>query len=237
MIAIPPIHSGQVPVLLLSQPTDFSVQLREQFEQEKIPLRQLECLDQIQAALQTNPPQLIILDCAGTAVAGLALCQEIRFGYAGLLVAIASAEDEQTLLLALRLGADLALSQRDGVPLIAAQVKALLRRFTPVAPPKLLTFGGITVDASRRDVFFAGEPAQLSTLEFNLFWTLAINAGCVVSRETIHHELYCSSYNGYDRRVDLSVSRIRQKIGDDPVMPRYLKTVRGVGYQFVGAPG
>ncbi|MCF6180322.1 MAG: helix-turn-helix domain-containing protein, partial [Geopsychrobacter sp.] len=71
-------------------------------------------------------------------------------------------------------------------------------------------------------------------IEFQLFWSLAQKAGCVVSRDDIHLDLYNAAYNGYDRNIDLYISRIRQKIGDDPSLPRYLKTVRGVGYMFVG---
>ena len=115
-----------------------------------------------------------------------------------------------------------------------ANVKALLRRFAPAKPPSAVTFGKLIVDANRRDVFVAGRAVQLSTIEFQLVWYLAQSPGCVVTRDEISLELYHTAYNGYDRNIDLYVSRIRQKIGDDPTAPRYLKTVRGVGYQFVG---
>jgi hypothetical protein len=121
-----------------------------------------------------------------------------------------------------------------GAPLVAANIKALLRRFAPAGPSSVLTFGELIVNANRRDVFVAGRAVRLSTIEFQLFWCLCRKPGLVVTRDEISLEIYHAAYNGYDRNIDLYVSRIRQKIGDDPTLPRYLKTVRGVGYQFVG---
>ena len=132
------------------------------------------------------------------------------------------------------LGADAFLPRKVGSLLVAANIRALLRRFAPARPPSVLTFGRLTVNANRRAAFIAGQAAQLSTIEFQLFWSLAQKPGCVVTRDEIYRELYNADYKGYDRKIDLYISRIRQKIGDDSTSPRHLKTVRGVGYQFVG---
>ncbi len=120
-----------------------------------------------------------------------------------------------------------------GAPLLAAKAGRLLRRFGPPSPEAVLTFGNLTVDANRRDAFVASQAAQLSTIEFQLIWYLAQKPGCVVTRDEIYQELHSAAYNGYDRRIDVYMSRIRQKIGDDPASPSYLKTVRGVGYQLM----
>ena len=224
---------SQTKVFLIARMTGIVTELEHLLGLYDIQTQQVESWDQAQSLIAADRPSLIVIDCPGLGVDMLALCQEVRSRYSGLMVLISDGGDEQLHILALSLGADISLSQDSGAPLIAAQIKALVRRFAPSDSEKVLTFGGLTVDAKRRDVFITGQAAQLSTLEFNLFWTLVNNAGCVVSRETIHHELYNSTYNGYDRGVDLSISRIRQKIGDDPNLPRYLKTVRGVGYQFV----
>ena len=223
-----------VTVLFISKPTEFNTDLKHLLAQEDILLRQAKQLDETCFLTKTASPHLIILDCPGSGVDGLAICQEIRARYSGLLVLVSENVGEQFHVLSLDLGADASFPRTAGAPLVAANVKALLRRFAPPTPPPVLTFGRLAVDANRRDVFVAGQAAQLSTLEFQLFWSLARNHGCVVSRDEIYRELYNAVYNGYDRSIDVHVSRIRQKIGDDPSAPRYLKTVRGMGYQFVG---
>jgi DNA-binding response OmpR family regulator len=75
-----------------------------------------------------------------------------------------------------------------------------------------LTFGRLTVNANRRDAFIAGRAAQLSTIEFQLIWSLAQKPGCVVTRDEIYRELYNADYKGYGRKIDLYISRIRQTI-------------------------
>ena len=79
-----------------------------------------------------------------------------------------------------------------------------------------------------------GRDAMLTTLEYDIFSYLVKNAGRVVSRNDVHVELYNSEHNGYDRSIDIYISRIRQKIGDHSAPPKYLKTNRGTGYLFVG---
>jgi DNA-binding response OmpR family regulator len=149
------------------------------------------------------------------------------------MILISCQNDAEYHTLALGLGADASLSAEHGTSLIAANVQAMLRRCEALHPAKKLTFGQLTIDSSKREAFIAGEAVSLSTIEFQLIWLLARRQGSVVSREEIHLELYKKAYNGYDRSIDLYISRIRQKIGDDPNSSRYVKTVRGVGYQFI----
>ncbi len=119
------------------------------------------------------------------------------------------------------------------MPLIAALIKALLRRFVPTKLVQQLTFGNVTIDAERRDAFIGGQALTLSSIEFRLFWCLAQKTGRVVSRDELHKDMYKTTYNGYDRSIDLYVSRIRQKFGNYPVSAIRLKTVRGIGYQLI----
>lgn len=221
-------------VLIISQTTKLYSDLKHLLGQDEIIFCQAQHWEEAASFLESRQTQLIVLDCPGTGVDGLAVCQEIRARYSGLLVLVSEYGDERFHVLALDLGADVSLPNSVGVSLIAATVKALLRRFAPTGPPAVLDFGRLRVDTKKRDVFIEEQAVQLSTIEFQLFWFLAQKPGCVVSREEIHRELYQAAYNGYDRNIDLYISRIRQKIDDDPTDSRYLKTVRGVGYQFMG---
>ncbi len=225
---------NQSTVLCIAQTAKLMSALSPILEAKKIRLCQAETWARAQVLIQSDPPHLIVLDCPGTGVDGLAACQEIRALFHGPLVLVADEEDERFHAFALGLGVDVSLVRSADALLVSAYIKALLRRFSPVEPPAIQTFGTLTVDANKRDVLVADQAARLSTIEFNLFRTLVNHIGQVVSREDIHRQLYNTPYNGYDRNIDLYISRIRQKIGDDPSVPRYLKTVRGVGYQFVG---
>jgi two-component system response regulator RstA len=84
-----------------------------------------------------------------------------------------------------------------------------------------------------REAWLGDEDIVLTSAEFDLLWLLASNAGRVLSREEIFSALRGISYNGQDRSIDVRVSRIRSKIGDDPEHPRRIKTVRSRGYLFV----
>jgi len=225
---------NQSKVLLIARTTELFSGLNQLLGAQNIRVCQVENWSQAKASLAIEQPQMIVLDCPGSGVECLAVCQDIRGHYPGLLVLVAEEGDQRFHLLGLGLGADLSLAANAGSLLISANIKALLRRFAPAESPVILTFGRLTIDVDKRDVFVAEQASQLSTIEFNLIWCLGQKAGRVVSRQDIHQALYSTPYNGYDRHIDLYVSRIRQKIGDDPVLPRYLKTVRGVGYQFVG---
>lgn len=224
---------SQTTVLMIAEASPIYSDLKHLLAQNDILLCQADQWQGWMSLSETVPPHLIILDCPGSGIDGLAVCQAIRERYSGLLVIIAESGEERFHVLALDLGADASLPGTAGAPLVAANVKALIRRFVPANPPSVLTFGKLAVDANRRDVFIAGQAAQLTTIEFQLFWYLVQKPGCVVARDEIYQELHNATYNGYDRSIDVYMSRIRQKIGDDPVSPNYLKTIRGVGYQFM----
>lgn len=182
----------------------------------------------------TDRKQMVVLDCPAEGVIhSLTLSQEIRNHYSGLLLLISGQDDSEFHCLALGSGIDASLAYATGTALICANIQALLRRFAPQKPAPRLMFGKLILDARRRDAFVDGQAVELSTTEFQILWALAQKPGYAVSREEIHQDLYKTAYQGYDRRIDLYVSRIRQKIGDHSERPRFLKTVRGIGYQFI----
>ena len=88
-----------------------------------------------------------------------------------------------------------------------------------------------------RAVSLSGQPIDLTTMVFKLLSYLVKRSGRVVPREELYEVLYKEKYNGFDRSVDVYVSRIRQQLGDDAENPSYLKTIRGVGYLLVGHGG
>ena len=99
-------------------------------------------------------------------------------------------------------------------------------------------FGGsvcddLVIDNGGRSVTLADEPVEFTSAEYDLLWLLASNAGRILSREDIFERLRGIEYDGQDRSIDVRISRIRPKIGDDPDNPKRIKTVRSKGYLFV----
>ena len=143
-----------------------------------------------------------------------------------------------------KVGADDYISKPVTPRLLLARISAMLRRSSKLKAASDTIglqeptdarhhFGSLIIDNSMREAWLGGEDIDLTSAEFDLLWLLASNAGRVLSREEIFSALRGISYNGQDRSIDVRVSRIRSKIGDDPEHPRRIKTVRSRGYLFV----
>ena len=120
---------------------------------------------------------------------------------------------------------------------MAARICAYLKRshgLNDKMDARWIQAGKLFLDAARREVFLVGVPVDLTKVQFNLLWYLAKRSGLVVPRKELYEALFQQKYNGFDRSVDVYISRIRNQLGEDPESPSYLKTVRGVGYLFVG---
>jgi DNA-binding response OmpR family regulator len=117
---------------------------------------------------------------------------------------------------------------------LLARISALLRRGQPsVKAIEELKFGDLSIDKTSRIVKLSGVEIVLTSHEFELLWLLASNAGEVLSREHVHQHMIGREYDGLDRTVDVRVSRIRKKLGDNSDKPYRIKTVWGQGYLFV----
>lgn len=178
-------------------------------------------------------PDLILLDLALTGVGSLAVIVSLREVYHGPLIVLADHDDETCHILALEFGANDFLGGTLSYPLLAARMAALLRSTGQAGSARhrtIIALGELIIDAGRREITVRGHAIELTTAEFDLLWYLAGKAGSVVSRSEITLALRQREYNGTDRSIDMYVSRLRQKLGDDPLAPRLLKTVRGSGY-------
>ena len=146
--------------------------------------------------------------------------------------------DDLDQVLGLELGADDYMCKPVRPRLLLAHIRALLRRHegsseTPATDAQRLEFGPLHIDNRMREVWLHGRGIELTSAEFDLLWLLAFNSGRILSREEIFTALRGIGYDGQDRSIDVRISRIRPKIGDDPEHPRLIKTVRSKGYLFV----
>lgn len=224
-------------ILLIGAQSTPLKELRKHLEEDSLKVAHIEDRMQILTALSVELPQMIVLDCDEHGVRDLTFCQEIRRQYSGLFILLSDIANSDFDVFALNIGVDASFPKSSSHELTVANIKSLLRRFIPSEPVTQLVFGSLLIDLRRRDAFIEDVASNLSTIEFEIFRYLVQKPGCVITREEIHREIYKTEYNGYDRSIDLYISRIRQKIGDSPSFPVFLKTVRGAGYQFVTTPG
>ncbi len=191
------------------------------------------------ARILAERPALVVLDLMLPGEDGLSICRKVRSGgYEGPIMMLTARTDEMDQVLGLELGADDYVLKPVRPRVLLARIRALLRRREGVAEApedrQRLEFGPLVIDRSMREAWLAERSIELTGAEFDLLWLLASNAGRILSREEIFTSLRGIGYDGQDRSIDVRVSRIRPKIGDDPMHPRLIKTVRSKGYLFVG---
>ncbi|MCI0994821.1 response regulator transcription factor [Pseudomonas sp. ICMP22404] len=182
-------------------------------------------------------PDLVILDLMLPGEDGLSICRKVRTQYDGPILMLTARTDDADQIQGLDLGADDYVCKPVRPRLLLARIQALLRRSEPEpsSPQKSrrLQFGPLVVDDALREAWLQGNGIELTSAEFDLLWLLVSNAGRILSREEIFTALRGIGYDGQDRSIDVRISRIRPKIGDDPEHPRLIKTIRSKGYLFV----
>ena len=182
---------------------------------------------------------LVILDMNVHLEECLSICKHIQSQSYVPIIIVSEEYSDLYHIQALLNGADDVVKKPFNSLLLVAKMNALVRRHDQAIAEKTtkeacIKCGELTVNLAKRDVIVRGHDTFLTSIEFDIFNYLMQNAGSIVSRNDIHKALYNSDHNGFDRSLDIYISRIRQKIGDDADKPKYLKTVRGAGYLFVG---
>lgn len=192
--------------------------------------------DTAAAAVERVQPALLLLDIMLPGKDGLTLCRELRPTFAGPIVMLTSLDSDMNHILGLELGANDYILKNTPPAVVAARLRAQLRQHQPApsaaSTPQRLVFGKLLVDGLCREVTLEGERIALSTSDFDLLWQLASHAGEVQDRDTLLRVMRGLSYDGLDRSIDIAVSRLRKKLGDDPLAPFRIKTVRNKGYLF-----
>lgn len=184
-------------------------------------------------------PDLVVLDLMLPGEDGVSICRRVRSQYQGQILMLTARADDLDEVLGLEMGADDYVAKPVRPRVLLARIRALLRRNAVLVEEveensrNRLCFGNLVVDNAMREAWLDDRSVDLTSAEFDLLWLLSSNAGRVLSREEIFSQLRGIEYDGQDRSIDVRVSRIRPKIGDDPMHPRLIKTVRSKGYLFV----
>ena len=176
---------------------------------------------------------LMVLDVMLPGMDGFEILRRVRReSRLPVLMLTARGEDEDRII-GLELGADDYLPKPFNTRELVARVRAIMRRLEERRPGVKFEVNGISIDPGTRDVTRDGTPVEVTTFEFDILETLMRAAGRVVSRDDLMEELYGRKATPFDRSVDMHISHLRKKLeGDKPL----IKTVRGVGYQFVRSP-
>ena len=136
-------------------------------------------------------------------------------------------------IIGLELGADDYLPKPFEPRELVARIQAVLRRLKNQDTLDKYQFGQLALNPKKRTVMIGGRPIDFTTNEFTTLWLLVRHAGEVLDRDRILQELRGIDSDAFNRSVDITMSRIRQKLGDDPKSPTYIKTVWGTGYVFI----
>jgi DNA-binding response OmpR family regulator len=177
-------------------------------------------------------PDIVLLDLQLPQLDGIAVCRELRSRMDVPILMLTARVEEADRVLGLELGADDYISKPFSSRELLARMRAQVRRARgQVGPdPAAIQVGGLRLDPATLSATLEGRTLALTSHEFMLLRALAERAGRVLSREQLLYALRGNAEETFDRSIDVQISRLRQKLGDDSRNPRLLKTVRGVGY-------
>lgn len=174
---------------------------------------------------------LVVLDVMMPGMDGLEVLSALRQRSRVPVVMLTARGEDTDRIVGLELGADDYLSKPFNPRELLARIKAVLRRLEPAQTrEQALTAAGIRLEPARREVTVDGAAVELTTTEFDILRALLAAAGRVIPRERLMEQARGQEWAAYDRSVDVHISHLRRKLGDDPRKPRKIKTIRGVGY-------
>ena len=187
--------------------------------------------------LRRELPDLLILDVMLPDTDGLTLCREFRAEYDLPIIMLTARGEVADRVMGLELGAD------DYVPKpfepreLVARIQSVMRRARDRGQGEVLVCDGLRLETETRRVDLDGNDVELTTMEFELLKCLMESRGRVMSRDRLMERLRGIDADVYDRSIDMLISRLREKLDDEPRKPRFIRTVRMGGYQFVGTIG
>ena len=192
----------------------------------------------VDMALKNNP-NIVLLDINLPGMDGMDACKEIRKTSNVPIIMLTAREDEVDKIVGLELGADDYITKPYSARELSARVKALLRRSemsssaqSPSEDTSTITSGDVVINVDRYEVKKNGKTIDITLREFELLKFLAIAPDQIFSREVLLENVWGYEYLGDVRTVDVTIRRLREKIEDDPSMPRYIMTKRSIGYYF-----
>jgi DNA-binding response OmpR family regulator len=189
--------------------------------------------EQALAAARRTPPDVVVLDLMLPGVDGVEVCRQLRTFTDAYVIMLTARAEEVDKLIGLSVGADDYVTKPFSPRELVARVKVMLRRprAGTLADPQVRRFGALTVDPQAREVHLDGVPVELTRTEFDILDALAARPRLAYSRAQLIEVVWGTGWVGDEHLVDIHIGHIRRKLGDEPTSPRYILTVRGVGYR------
>ncbi|MFI7742109.1 response regulator [Kocuria rhizosphaericola] len=188
------------------------------------------------AVVQDFAPDVLVLDLGLPGIDGIEVCRQVRTLSDCHVLMLTARDDEVDKIVGLSVGADDYVTKPFSPRELVARVQAMLRRARTQpgsAPPAghRLVIGDLVVDEDSRQVHLAGEPVVLTRIEFDLLAALAARPQLVLSRRQLVEMVWDTAWTGDAHLVDVHIGRIRKKLGDEAASPRFIHTIRGIGYR------
>lgn len=187
---------------------------------------------------EESQPDLVILDIRLPGLDGLEVCRRLRARSPVPIIMLTALGNELDRVVGLEVGADDYLPKPFSFRELLARIRSMLRRVEldqRQVRPAVMQVGELRMDPSSRRVYKRDKEIQLSTREFDLLALLMSQAGRAVSREELISTIWGADWMGDPRTLEVHVRWLRLKIEDDPTIPRFVQTVRGYGYRFIGS--
>lgn len=185
------------------------------------------------AVFRHERPNLVVLDLNLPEMDGLDVCRALRRDSDVPIIMLTARLEETDRLIGLELGADDYIVKPFSPREVVARVRTVLRRAEGIpVRPEVISAGGVRLDLSQRAAWLNDHPLELTTMEFDLLALLIEHPGQVFTRLQLLERAQGTAYEGYERTIDVHIKNLRKKLDDDSQDPRFIETVRGVGYRF-----
>jgi len=184
--------------------------------------------------IKSNSPDLIILDVMLPDMEGFEVCKEIRKSHNTPVIMLTARGEVTDRIVGLELGADDYLPKPFEPRELVARIQTVLRRGETSVTAEIKQFGNLTIDFRRHIATIEGKSIDLTTAEFEILSLFVQNPWKLLNRDNLLDQLRGIEWDVFSRSVDVLVSRLRQKLTDDPKYPKFIKTVWGSGYMFIG---
>lgn len=191
--------------------------------------------EQALAAARRDPPDVVVLDLMLPGIDGIEVCRQLRTFTDAYVIMLTARSEEVDTLIGLSVGADDYMTKPFSPRELTARIRGLLRRPRTTAQtggdPSVRTIGDLSLDTQSRQVHVGQTPVELTRTEFDLLDALSERPKLAYTRRQLIERVWGQDWVGDERLVDIHIAHIRAKLGDDAATPRYVLTIRGIGYR------
>jgi len=221
-------------ILLVEDDLRLSTLIQKFLQQNNFKVSVLNSGEKAADFILSKQPDLVILDIMLPKMDGFSICRKIRHQFTKPIIFLTAKDSDFDHVSGLEIGADDYIIKPVEPHVLLARIHMVLRRVSNNNQQDMneIIIGNLRIDKASRQVFMDNKHVELTSHEYELLWLLATNAGEPQSRDFIHQQMIGREYDGLDRSVDVRVSRLRKKLGDNTKVPYKIITVWGKGYLF-----